>query len=76
MPFASLNLCGSAVKGAGRGQVVRVLVVEDEFLVRTFTVEAMLDEGYQVSEAGTGAEALALMVRAVPPERWGRTGHY
>jgi CheY-like chemotaxis protein len=40
---------------------VRILVVEDEFLVRVVACEALLDEGFEVSEAATGAEALALL---------------
>ena len=38
---------------------VRVLVVEDDFLVRMTLAEAMADEGFDVVEAETGEEALA-----------------
>ncbi len=43
------------------GMGLRVLVVEDEFLVRSVAVEALEEEGFQVTEAATGAEALALL---------------
>lgn len=44
------------------GNVIRpkVLVVEDEFLIRLTLVEALQDEGYAVAEADTGHAALAL----------------
>lgn len=38
-----------------------VLVVDDEALIRWSLAEALADEGLQVQEAATGAEALALM---------------
>jgi DNA-binding response OmpR family regulator len=37
----------------------RVLIVEDELLVRMFAVDALEDEGFSVIQAGTAAEALA-----------------
>ena len=36
----------------------RILIVEDEFLIRLTLTEALSDEGYEVIEASTGAEAL------------------
>lgn len=39
----------------------RVLVVEDETLVRELVAEVLSDAGYQVAEAGTGDEAAALI---------------
>src|SRR5262245_47713142 len=39
----------------------RILVVEDEILVRMFAVDALEDGGFQVDQAATGAEALALL---------------
>jgi two-component system cell cycle sensor histidine kinase/response regulator CckA len=44
--------------GAGR-----VLLVEDEDVVRSFAARALSRQGYEVLEAGTGAEALELMRR-------------
>ncbi len=41
----------------------RVLVVEDEFLVRLTLAEALTEEGFEVIEAGSGDEALALLQR-------------
>jgi CheY-like chemotaxis protein len=37
----------------------KVLVVEDEFLIRVALAEALRDEGFEVLEAGSGDEALA-----------------
>lgn len=39
----------------------RLLIVEDEPLVRMFAVDALSDLGFEVDEAGTAAEALALL---------------
>lgn len=39
----------------------KVLVVEDEFLVRLTLVEALSDEGFQVLEAETGDAALPIL---------------
>jgi CheY-like chemotaxis protein len=44
---------------------VRILVVEDDPLVRELVVEALRDEGYQVIHAATGEEALAWCKRRV-----------
>ena len=41
----------------------RVLIVEDEVLVRMFAVDALEDAGFQVDQAATGAEALALLAK-------------
>lgn len=38
---------------------VRILVVEDELLVRMFAVDALEDAGFKVEEAGNAADALA-----------------
>lgn len=35
-----------------------ILVVEDEFLVRMFAVDALEDAGFRVIQAGTAAEAM------------------
>ena len=44
--------------GAGR-----VLLVEDEDVVRSFAARALSRQGYEVPEAGTGVEALEIMQR-------------
>lgn len=42
---------------------VRILLVEDEILVRMFAVDALEDAGYSVDQAGTAAEALQMLGR-------------
>ncbi len=39
----------------------RILVVEDEFLIRLTLSEVLADEGYEVLEAETGDEAIAIL---------------
>ena len=39
----------------------RLLLVEDEFLIRMTLTEALEDDGYQVLEAGSGDEALEML---------------
>jgi CheY-like chemotaxis protein len=39
----------------------RILFVEDEFLIRITLSEVLADEGYEVTEAATAEEALALV---------------
>ncbi|MGI3776450.1 MAG: response regulator [Janthinobacterium lividum] len=39
----------------------RILIVEDEFLIRLTLAEALADEGFDVVEAETGDEALRLI---------------
>ncbi len=41
---------------------IRVLVVEDEFLIRLALAEALGDEGFEVLEAETGDAALPMLV--------------
>lgn len=43
------------------GKQSKVLVVEDEFLVRLTLAEALSDEGFQVLEAETGDAALPIL---------------
>lgn len=38
-----------------------ILIVEDEFLIRMTLSEALADEGYQVHEAGSADEGLAML---------------
>jgi CheY-like chemotaxis protein len=45
-----------------------ILVVEDEFLVRMFAVDALEDAGFRVLQAGTAAEAMQAL-RASPDVR-------
>jgi DNA-binding response OmpR family regulator len=42
----------------------RILIVEDEPLVRMFAVDALEDSGFQVSQAADAAEALAALSRS------------
>jgi CheY-like chemotaxis protein len=39
----------------------RILLVEDEFLIRLTLTEALSDDGFDVIEAGSGDEALAMI---------------
>ena len=39
----------------------RIMIVEDEFLIRATLVEVLEDEGYEVIAAESGEEALALL---------------
>ena len=40
---------------------LRVMIVEDEFLIRLTLAEALSDEGFDVVEATTGDEALTIL---------------
>src|SRR3954451_4945889 len=46
---------------AGSRQQPRVLVVEDEFLIRMTLAEALGDEGFEVLEAESGDAALPML---------------
>ena len=48
------------------GSGAKILIVEDEFLIRLTLAEALRDEGFQVSEAGSGEEALPLLAEESP----------
>ena len=39
----------------------KILIVEDEFLIRLTLIEVLMDEGYDVLESENGADALALV---------------
>lgn len=41
----------------------RLLLVEDEFLIRTFVAEALSEEGFEVIEAANGVEAVQTLER-------------
>lgn len=49
------------VAGGSRAVGRRILVVEDEELIRLVLVETLADEGYRVVEASTGDEAARLL---------------
>ncbi len=46
------------VPNPGQGANRRVLVVDDDGSIRSFVRDALSEEGYQVSQAASGAEAL------------------
>jgi CheY-like chemotaxis protein len=46
-----------------RAERYRVLVVEDEFLVREMMAEALTEQGFEVRATATADEALALLAR-------------
>jgi len=62
-PAAEPKLAEALPRGTARG---RVLLVDDEPLVRLSTADALADEGFAVAEAASGEEALALL--AADPE--------
>ena len=41
--------------------MTRVLIVEDEFLIRLMLSESLADEGYDVAEASSGEQALGIL---------------
>lgn len=51
----------SSEAGAAGAAPIRVMVVEDEFLIRLTLAEVLSDEGYEVLEAETGDEAAELL---------------
>jgi len=66
LPQAGMTLpAGHNVAGDGMGNA-RILIVEDEFLIRMTLAEALTDEGFEVLEAGNGQEAMAAL-RDNPP---------
>jgi CheY-like chemotaxis protein len=44
-----------------------ILVVEDNFLIRTLLVDELRDAGFEVRESGTGDEAVGLLASITPP---------
>lgn len=48
-----------------RNVAPRILVVEDDGLIRMMLVESLIDEGYDILEAGSGDEALVLLDQSV-----------
>lgn len=55
-----------AESAGGRGEVTRVLVVEDETALRDVIVRTLRFEGYEASGARDGSEALGVVRTAVP----------
>jgi PAS domain S-box-containing protein len=51
----------AVTQGGATGKKARVLVVEDDSIVRETLVQQLMDEGYDVSFAADGKEALALL---------------
>jgi CheY-like chemotaxis protein len=58
-PFRLPSRYPAGYGGAIRGKRMKVLVVEDDDLVRMVTVDALEDAGFEVIEATTGEEAMA-----------------
>jgi CheY-like chemotaxis protein len=44
----------------------RVLVVDDDPVIRSTVAELLLDEGYRVDQAADGAEVLAVAATSMP----------
>jgi CheY-like chemotaxis protein len=44
----------------------RVLVVDDDPVIRSTVAELLIDEGYEVEQAGNGAQALQLVHGSMP----------
>jgi two-component system cell cycle sensor histidine kinase/response regulator CckA len=51
---------------SSRAESTRILVVDDEPVVRRFAARVLEAEGFLVSEAGDGADALRLLHEEVP----------
>ncbi len=60
---------GGGPDGRGPEAATRLLVVEDEFLIRLMLSEALIDAGYEVLEAADADEALQRIAEATdrPP---------
>jgi CheY-like chemotaxis protein len=61
-----MNAASSLPESAPEAEATRILVVEDEVLLRIMTAEVLRSEGYQVLEAANAEEAKKLL-NAVPP---------
>jgi CheY-like chemotaxis protein len=44
----------------------KVLIVEDEFLIRVTLAESLTEEGFEVAEAASGEEARAILAGSAP----------
>ena len=49
------------INGPAGGSVHRILIVEDEFLIRLTLSEVLADEGYDVLEAESGDDAMVIL---------------
>jgi CheY-like chemotaxis protein len=49
------------VKSSANSEKCRILIVEDEVLVRMFAVDALEDAGFAIAEAGSASEAMRLV---------------
>jgi CheY-like chemotaxis protein len=56
-------------ENSGKPAAGRVLIVEDEALVRMFAVDALEDAGFAIAEAANAAEAMKLLQAASEPIR-------
>jgi CheY-like chemotaxis protein len=54
----------SASENSGKPGLCRVLIVEDEALVRMFAVDALEDAGFAIAEAANAGDALKLLLQA------------
>jgi len=63
-----VNPTDPSVRRAPRGRMAgdRVLLIDDDPVVRMLTVAALSERGWQVMEAGSGAEGLELFARERP----------
>ena len=55
----------TAINSYGADPPKTVLVVEDEFLIRSMIIDYLTECGYHVIEAGTGDEAVEVLLRTV-----------
>jgi len=56
-------------ENSGKPAPCRILIVEDEALVRMFAVDALEDAGFAIAEAATATEAMKLLQIASEPIR-------
>ncbi len=67
MSFVTNDETMTAAAARPKGSATRVVVAEDEALIRMDLVEMLTEEGYEVvGEAGDGEEAVALVIELQP----------
>ena len=64
--LAGRSYDGGPVPRSPQTKRPRVLVVDDDPVIRSTVAELLIDEGYEVEQAGDGAEALQLMRGSMP----------